>query len=359
MKVLMISTDPNIVKVGEASRARMLAYGALVEKLKIIILAGKYQKEKFILSPKVEAKSCGPAKKILSLARALWWGRKIETDLVTCQDPFFAGVIGVFLKLLLKTKLEIQIHTDLFSAEFVAFSRLNKIKSFLAKYVLAQADGIRVVSERLRDDLIRSGIKLRSEPVVLPIFIDLEKLKITEPGFDLHQRYPSYKKIILMVSRLAPEKNFPLALQVFAEVVAEYPSCGLVIVGEGPERKSISLLAGRLGVADRVVFEGWKTDLASYYKTADVFLQTSRFEGYGLSLVEAISCGLPVVSTPVGIMNKNLGHVGLSSNELSRGVLNLITSPGKNIKIDKILKFKNFESYAKAIVLAWSNIKQS
>ncbi|MEX0998933.1 MAG: glycosyltransferase family 4 protein, partial [Thermodesulfobacteriota bacterium] len=59
-----------------------------------------------------------------------------------------------------------------------------------------------------------------------------------------------------------------------------------------------------LGLEKNVSCEGWQEDLASYYKTANVFIQTSLFEGYGLSLVEAGLSGLPVVSTPVGVASE-------------------------------------------------------
>ncbi|MEK7136055.1 MAG: glycosyltransferase [Patescibacteria group bacterium] len=358
MKVLMISADANIIIVGEPVQARILAYGDLIEKLNVIILAGKYQKKIFTLSPKVEVVIVGQAKKILSIFRAYLVGRKLSVDLITCQDPFFTGLVGVLLKKKLKrAKLEIQIHTALFSKEFLAFSYLNRLKSRLARYILQEADSIRVVSERLKTDLLASDIVLKSDPVVLPIFVDSEKLKNAQPNFDLHHRYPSFKKIILMVARLAPEKNFPLALAVVAEVIKSCPTCGLVIVGDGPERKNILLLARRLGIADQVSFEGWKNDLVSYYKSADVFLQTSKFEGYGLSLVEALACGLPVVSTPVGIMNNNIGQIGCSLFELSQAILNSFGIEKTSVKLDKILKFKTFQSYAKAIVLSWSKIK--
>jgi len=57
----------------------------------------------------------------------------------------------------------------------------------------------------------------------------------------------------------------------------------------------------RLKLEDAVAFAGWQNDLASFYKTADAFIQTSLFEGYGLSLVEAGLSALPVITTPVGI----------------------------------------------------------
>ena len=59
-----------------------------------------------------------------------------------------------------------------------------------------------------------------------------------------------------------------------------------------------------MGLEGAVEFAGWQDDLASFYKTANAFIQASFFEGYGLSLVEAGLSGLPIISTPVGIANE-------------------------------------------------------
>jgi glycosyltransferase involved in cell wall biosynthesis len=66
-----------------------------------------------------------------------------------------------------------------------------------------------------------------------------------------------------------------------------------------------------LGLEESVVFESWQKDLASYYKTADVFVLTSYYEGFGLTLAEAVACGCPIVSTDVGIARDLLGESGL------------------------------------------------
>ncbi len=358
MKVLMLSTDANIAKEGESASERIKIYGSLVEKMTVFILAGRGAKTESSLGDNIRIKVLGSAKSIWPLGRAVFLGLKTEADIITCQDPFFTGLVGCCLKWWLKSPLEIQVHTDLFSPAFGAMSRLNMIKVRLAKYTLPQADRVRVVSDRIKHSLLEAKINLQAQVEVLPIFVDTEKIKKTVPSFDLHQRYPSFKNIILMVSRLAEEKDFPLALNAFAILVREYPASGLVIVGAGPERKNILALAGQLGISDRVVLEGWKTDLISYYKTADVFLQTSLFEGYGLALVEAVTAGLPVVSTPVGIMEENLGVVAISANELAAGLRKSL-SVKKNIsRLDHIIKFKNFTLYAEAIVAGWSNLMQ-
>ncbi|TSC66859.1 MAG: glycosyltransferase [Parcubacteria group bacterium Gr01-1014_72] len=104
-----------------------------------------------------------------------------------------------------------------------------------------------------------------------------------------------------MVARLAPEKNIPLALKVIQKVAAKYPRTGLVIIGDGPLLSSLRLTAKSLQLEAYVVFAGAQSDVSSLYKTADAFLVTSLYEGYGLALVEASAAGLPIVTTDVGV----------------------------------------------------------
>ncbi|MBI2637643.1 MAG: glycosyltransferase family 4 protein, partial [Candidatus Sungbacteria bacterium] len=75
----------------------------------------------------------------------------------------------------------------------------------------------------------------------------------------------------------------------------------LIVVGSGPEEGKLKRLVKKLKLEGAVEFVGWQNELTSFYKTANAFIQTSFFEGYGLSLIEAGLSGLPVITTPVGI----------------------------------------------------------
>jgi glycosyltransferase involved in cell wall biosynthesis len=138
-------------------------------------------------------------------------------------------------------------------------------------------------------------------PTILPIFVDKEKIENAPITTDLKKKYPQWDFIILMASRLTKEKNIPLALSAMKKITAEYPKVGLVVVGEGPEENFLKILVKNSGLERNVAFETWQGDLASYYKTAHLFLLTSDYEGYGMTIVEALSAHCPTISTDVGI----------------------------------------------------------
>jgi glycosyltransferase involved in cell wall biosynthesis len=106
-----------------------------------------------------------------------------------------------------------------------------------------------------------------------------------------------------MASRLEKEKNIELAIDAWQSVVKSFPKAGLVIVGRGSEVLDLKKMVVSKSLTKSIVFEDWvdKGTLYSYYKTADIFLNTSLFEGYGMTLVEAQSAGCKIVSTDVGV----------------------------------------------------------
>jgi glycosyltransferase involved in cell wall biosynthesis len=138
--------------------------------------------------------------------------------------------------------------------------------------------------------------------VVLPVFVDIESFANEKPRFSLHEKYPQFNFIALMVGSLVSVKNVDTALEAFTALVKTYMRAGLVIVGDGPDRKRLEARVRELGIEGHVVFAGFQEELVSYYKTADAFLHTSRYEGYCRVLVEAAAAGKPIVSTQVGIV---------------------------------------------------------
>lgn len=104
------------------------------------------------------------------------------------------------------------------------------------------------------------------------------------------------RPVIGSVGRLDEQKGFDVLLRAFAEI----PTGTLVIVGDGVERPRLERLAADLRITDRTVFAGWSDRAQSFLASFDVFVLASRFEGFPLSIVEAMLAELPVVATRVG-----------------------------------------------------------
>jgi GalNAc-alpha-(1->4)-GalNAc-alpha-(1->3)-diNAcBac-PP-undecaprenol alpha-1,4-N-acetyl-D-galactosaminyltransferase len=101
---------------------------------------------------------------------------------------------------------------------------------------------------------------------------------------------------IITIGRHAEQKDHETLLRAFA-VLRERCDARLVMLGQGPLRDRLVALATELGIASSVIFAGWQTNPFAWLARADLFVLSSRYEGFGNVLVEAMACGLPVIST--------------------------------------------------------------
>lgn len=307
--VLMLSIDRKIFDADSDVRRRMVSYGEIFEQLHIVVLNRSWWRllETEKIAPNVWVYPTNSWSRFLYLfdvfnvvKRELAVHGELAADIISAQE-FDVGYIGLRLAQKYKRKLQIQIHGDPWNPYSKSGLVLNRVRLWVGRIVLRQADCVRAVSEKVKREVEQRFPRLTGKVSVLPVFVDIDRLRQAEPSFDLHQKYPQFKFVVLMVSRLSKEKNVGFALNVFARMLRTYPRAGLVIVGDGPEKRALVRKAKRLGIREQVVFEGWQNDLVSYYKTANLFLHTSLYEGLGMVLIEAAASGLPIVTSDVGV----------------------------------------------------------
>lgn len=309
MNVLFVSNDPTIFDATSAARSRMRAYAAHMGELHIVSAARQGAREEqdgnLFLHP-VHAWKIFRVHALARRARALILEKSI--DVVSAQDPFEHGLAALRAVRSTDAKLHIQVHTDFLSQWFtrggnwrspsVRMPLLNGYRRQIADRVLPQADGIRVVSERIKESLIaRYGSRI-VEPAVIPVAVDQT---VPEPV-----RLPahSFTFALITVGRLEPEKRIEDILAALKLVVAHYPNVGLFIVGAGSERYRLEKMAHTLGLSDRVIFLGERPDARALMKSAQAFIQASAYEGYGRTLIEAALAKVPIITTDVGIVGE-------------------------------------------------------
>ena len=268
--------------------------------------------------------------------------RKHNIDVVSVQDPFEIGLAALIGSWGTGVKLHVQVHTDFLSPEYARLSLVNRIRVLIAGFVLRRASRIRVVSERIKVS-IQKKYRITAPITVLPIFAEVERIKQVSSSEELTGRFAQYTTKLLVVSRLELEKNVALALRSFAKS-ADNDTC-LIVVGDGRERSALESLAGQLGLRDRVFFEGMQ-DATTYYALADLVLVPSKYEGYGLVIVEALARGVPVLSTDVGIA-REAGAIIASEGTFAEALREWFKSGPRKGEL-KSYPYKSFAEYVRA-----------
>ncbi len=303
MKALFLSNDASIPDVASATRARMQAYAGHIGEMHVLLRSTKARTttDGAITIHEVKVSKWFSLFLLPRHARGLI--KEYGIEVVSAQDPFENGYAALQSVRGTKAKLHIQVHTDFLSPWFTygysAPILLNHIRVFLAGRVLPQAQGIRVVSLRLKRSLTARYRNRIVEPVVIPI----AALNEDRAGKELEA---PFSFTLLAVSRLEPEKHVDDVLRALVLVRERYPYAGLVIAGDGSERAHLRAEAQRLGVSDWVRFLGTRTDISQLLKASHVFVQASAFEGYGRSLIEAAQAGIPIITTDVGVVGEVL-----------------------------------------------------
>jgi glycosyltransferase involved in cell wall biosynthesis len=159
------------------------------------------------------------------------------------------------------------------------------------------------VSESTRDYLLDREDLPDDLVTMIPNGIDTEDFRVAnESEKDLGRKrlgIPLDAFVIGGVGRLVAQKNFALFLEVAARVLAGHPSVLFVIAGTGPQEGALKEKAASLGISHRVRFLGHVRDRLALYHAFDALLMPSDFEGTPMVLLEAMSCGLPVVASAV------------------------------------------------------------
>jgi glycosyltransferase involved in cell wall biosynthesis len=131
--------------------------------------------------------------------------------------------------------------------------------------------------------------------VVMPNPV-LYPLPAGEPVLQPESVVPQGRKLLLAVGRLDVQKGFDLLLKCFATVAHQYPSWHLVILGEGSEKAALEQQVAALGLQDRAALPGRTGNVGDWYERADLYVMSSRFEGFPSTLAEAMAYGCPTVS---------------------------------------------------------------
>ncbi len=170
---------------------------------------------------------------------------------------------------------------------YPALSEAGKVWQLLMKLTYRYADLVTVLT---KDAVPFFPLERGYRTIVMP-----NPVLIPDAEVVTEQLIP--KPSLIAVGRLDPVKGFDLLLHAFHQLQDKYPDWHLTILGEGPSRAELEELRSQLNLTDRVHIPGQVQNVNAHLQQADIFVMSSRFEGFPMALCEAMACGLPVIST--------------------------------------------------------------
>ncbi|MBN1163590.1 MAG: glycosyltransferase, partial [Candidatus Krumholzibacteriota bacterium] len=195
----------------------------------------------------------------------------------------------------------------------------SRFYSSLFLYCLRRVDRFAVLSPVIEEELARSGVAAE-KLIPLPNGVDTDIYRIPTPeekrAARESARIPPGSRALLFTGRLSRQKGLDILLQALS-TLKDLPWV-LLLAGQGREKESLLNLAETLGLSGRVRFLGPVDDVLALYRAADIFVLPSREEGLSNSLLEAMSCGLPVVAT----------RISGSAQLVADGVSGILVPPG-------------------------------
>jgi glycosyltransferase involved in cell wall biosynthesis len=321
IRLLAIGNDPTIAMpaadvMGDTLQ-RQLKYASILERYHLITKApsGRPVASRIQLAENFWVHPCGARGMASYLPRAVRVGWRLVREegiqVVSAQDPFLTGWVGYIVARRFGLPLSLQfvanaVDNPLWLREKPYYPLLNR----LAHWLIRGASTFRVVSEEERSKLVRLGVP--TEHIWnLPSITEFSRFLGADrgaagrsiDGSALRQQYlgSGYQRLVLLVARLAPQKDIPTLLRAFALVGREHPKALLLLVGSGPLETDLRKRVDEMGLTSHVVFAGTVPyeQLPAYYAACDVLVLSSVYEGNARVLAEAAASAKPVVSTAV------------------------------------------------------------
>lgn len=244
----------------------------------------------------VDLQSPGVLKSLLPLSRYL--RRERPVVMLTAMD--YVNALSIVTRALgggRGTKLFVSCHNSLRHSVRNSPWLRDRLLPLFVRLTYWNADGVIAVSSGVADTtaeitgLVRERIHVIYNPVVTPEFERESMQPLDHPWFATGEL-----PVILGVGSLTRQKGFDVLLEAFA-LVRKQVAVRLVILGDGAERTSLLSMAEKLGVADDMRLPGFVGNPYPFMRAARLFVLSSRWEGFGLVLAEAMACGTAVVST--------------------------------------------------------------
>lgn len=234
--------------------------------------------------------------------------RRLDLDIIHTHTEFALGIFGRVMARELDIPLLHTYHTiyENYTHYIVKLGALNTIAKSAARKFSANfcnsADKVIVPTEKIKDLLVSYNVK--KEISTIPTGIELHKFSRFYNDSDMINKLKvslnisTEEKVILYIGRISEEKSIDQILIAMQLYLKNKFDVKLVLIGDGPDKKSLEEKAKELGIYNQTIFAGERPwdEIGRYYQLGDVFVSASQSETQGLTYIEALASGLPVVA---------------------------------------------------------------
>lgn len=308
MKVLHLIAAPSI---GGAEKL-LLMLSKEIDKKKVIIILGVFidggHKENamwneaiktgLIVEP-IRIKKVHGLMQVIDLVKII---RKHRPDVIHAHG-YKTNIIGFFLSIIFHLPIVTTFHG------WLQENTQNKFFARLSLILIRYFNKVIAVSQQIRSGLIERGIPPQRIEIIHNIPVVLESAR--DPKGNLLRKelgIPRDVKIIGFVGRLEYVKGCHIFLEAASLVLSKHPNVYFLVVGDGTEKENLINQAEKCALGKRILFTGFRHDVASMFTLFDLYVLSSLNEGIPLTILEAMFYGIPVVATSVGGVPEVITH---------------------------------------------------
>ena len=280
---------------------------------------------------------------------------------IHCHGQGISLFCAIIMKKIFSAKVVVKIPTQFNESFFKTYllrlknSRMTRLDLWLTK----KSDAVILFDSKseyyIRKLGIFAKIHLAFNGVDVNYFVS-QKGSITSRMERLSSKCP----ILLYVGRLSEEKGIFILIDAYKKVVKFYPDSKLMIIGDGPDHIRLKMYIDKLKISNNCILMGKQNNLVTYYNNADIFILPSLREGIPNVILESMACGLPIISTNVGMISEILtdGKEGLLIKagvvaELEQSIIKVLSDTKLALMLGKNARLK-VEKYYSIIEIAES-----
>jgi L-malate glycosyltransferase len=226
----------------------------------------------------------------------------------------------------------------------------------LTRFSIMESDGVTTVSRHLKEKTLTS-YNIDKDIEIIPNFIHTSEYKPSDSPLFRKHIAPNGEKILVHVSNFRAVKRVPDVIRIYKQVSEKLPA-KLLLVGDGPDRSECEKLCRDLGICDGVRFLGKQDALVEILTASDLFILPSQSESFGLSALEAMSCGVPVISSSIGgIPEVNIhaetGYIAELGDvdRMAKYAVELLTHAAKHRKFSEAARRRAVEVFDRDLIV--------